>query len=125
MSVDRKLAEAPSNFIALGGFLFSIFVVLDVSCGYVLLSLLDITRSILKKISDVVTLGIFVLGTNHLLKRVVDGVGYFFFTEGKVLNLTPPPHTHKASRKNLTPLTKHFKTSNTHPLPARHIHKQH
>ena len=37
-----------------------------------------------------------------------------------------PPHTHtKQVEKILNPLTKHFKTSNPHPLPVRQKRKQH
>ena len=46
------------------------------------------TRSILKKISDVVTLGTFCYRDQSFINR--RGVGYFF-TEGEVLNLNPPP----------------------------------
>ena len=43
--VDRKLIEAPSNFIAdrpKAAFSFGPLVVLDVLCGYILFYLLDI-----------------------------------------------------------------------------------
>ena len=86
-----------------------------------------ITRSILKKMSDVVTLGTFCYRDQSFINR--RGVDYFF-TEGEVLNLSPPPlthtHTHKASRKNSDPLRQNILESLTrpHPLLARHIYKQ-
>ena len=54
-----------------------------------------LTRSILKKDkrrSD--ALGLFVIGTSHLL---IGGGRGFFFKEGEVLNLTPP-HTHTQNK---------------------------
>ena len=56
-------------------------------------------RSILKEISDVVTLGTFCYRDQSFINR--RGVGYFY-TEGEVRNQTPL--THKASRKKSDPL---------------------
>ena len=60
-----------------------------------------------KKISDVVTLGTFCYRDQSFINRRGSVI---FFTEGEVLNLTPPTHTHthKASSKILTPSDKTF-----------------
>ena len=64
------------------------------------------TRSILKKISDVVTLGTFCYKDQSFINRIGSVI---FFTAGEVLNLTPNTHTHTEQvEKILTPSDKTF-----------------
>ena len=52
------------------------------------------TKKYLKKDKRSDSLGLFVIGTSHLL---IGGGSVIFFTEGEVLNLTPQ-HTHTQSK---------------------------